>query len=498
MTNSTFSKAALAQVVMEHVPPLIRRTLLDDRAFREEYGIRTTAVISLGPRGVLVQRTKLLDTARSVLAGFDNAEIVDEADRVWQLKNEADDDSLPVLVLTTAGERLMLPNFAVLSEDITLRIRSLEESAKDVNLPNDAKERWVEILSGRPLDDDEIDLFHRDLCNTPVHLERTIRSEIGAGQSTIASLVPNSRDYYHRLVGSFDGSTSIRDYAVGSGRTFFDHLSEWRPYEGFLLSLLLSSHSTLTDEISIDRLDSDRLVQAYEFVEAHGDILSRLGAFEVGLRILPDRPEVEPFLLRLVQRVRDDDLDSDQSNFKIFSALFVLVDGELSRTRLMSDSPPFYRRLASLAQAALIHRQLVQSGVEYKSFSEWAFSSRFEYFYMQSLADMRAEPRWSPDLIDASQIKEDFFGRLMIAGNIFSLNMGEGELREAVLGSGEKGLATLSSFSARTIPGHLKVLKRVPLHYPKIWPSPLMNNLTQTRLMYPHSLHSLILLRFSR
>ena len=50
------------------------------------------------------------------------------------------------------------------------------------------KNDGLRYFQGRPLDDDEIDLFHRDLYNTPVHLERTI-GEIGAGQSTIASLV---------------------------------------------------------------------------------------------------------------------------------------------------------------------------------------------------------------------------------------------------------------------------------------------------------------------
>ena len=186
-------------------------------------------------------------------------------------------------------------------------------------------------------------------------------------------------------------------------------------------------------------------------------MLSQLGAAEVGLRILPDRPEIEPVLLRLVQNVRDDNHEIDNSDFKLFSALFILVDGELSRTHLMSDAPPFYRRLASLAQAALIHRVLIRSGFEYKSFSEWAFGSRLEQYYMQSLADMRIEPRWIPDLaINASQIKAYFFGRLIIAGKAFSGNMGKGELRETILGNGKESLGALSSFPYSCYPGPLE------------------------------------------
>ena len=50
----------------------------------------------------------------------------------------------------------------------------------------------------------------------------------------------------------------------------------------------------------------------------------------------PTRPEIEPFLIRLIEQIRDDDVDGQASGFKLLSALFVLVDGELSRTRLLS------------------------------------------------------------------------------------------------------------------------------------------------------------------
>ena len=467
MTNTPFSRAALARVAMKYVPPLIRRTLLDDSAFNEEFGFKAEAVISLGTSGVAIQQTVLFDAVRSVLAGAENAEVVDEADNTWLLRNEADEGVLPVLALNADGERLMLPDFAVLSDDVGIRIRSFEQAAVDVNLPIDAKERWSKILTERALEDDEVDTLYNDIRNTPVHLEWTIRSEINAGQSSISSLVPGSRDYYSRLVGTYDGSASIKEYADSLGQTFLNSLSEWRPYEGFLFSLLLASHSTLTAEIDVDRLGNDDLVKAFEFIEAHGDMLSRLGAFEVGLRILPQRPEVEPFLVRLAHRIRDDNLEDEQCDFKLFSALFVLVDGELSRTRLMSDTPPFYRRLASLAHAALIHRVIVQCGIEYKIFYELAFSTRFEYYYMQSLADMRTEPRWNPDLIDASQIKEDFFGRLMIAGNYYSGNLGEGELRETILGNCEQSLAKLSSFFRPYYPGPLEGSEDSPNQLPE-------------------------------
>ena len=118
-----------------------------------------------------------------------------------------------------------------------------------------------------------------------VGLPRPINPEACAGQGLDLVIITD---------GTYDGSGSIRDYAAGAGRKFFDQLTEWRPYEGFLSCLLLSSHSSLTAQISVEHLDQEKLVHAFDFVEKHGDTISRLGAFEVGLRVLPDRPEVEP------------------------------------------------------------------------------------------------------------------------------------------------------------------------------------------------------------
>ncbi|WP_158291355.1 hypothetical protein [Desulfosporosinus sp. Sb-LF] len=132
----------------------------------------------------------------------------------------------------------------------------------------------------------------------------------------------------------------------------------WRLYEGFLYSLLLSSHPSLTSEIHTDRLSSEELIRAFEFLDKHGDRISQLGAIEVGLRIMQSTPEVEQILIRLIKQLCDDDFNEKENGFNLFSAMFVLVDGELSRIRLFTKEPPFYRRLAALSQAELIFDKL--------------------------------------------------------------------------------------------------------------------------------------------
>ncbi len=219
--------------------------------------------------------------------------------------------------------------------------------------------------------------------------------------------------------------------------------------------MLLSSHSLLTAEISVEKLDSEALTRAYDFVQQFGDRISQLGAIEVGLRVLPERPEIEPHIIRLIEAIRDDEVSESAKGLSLFSSLFILVDGELSRTRLMSAEPPFYRRLASLSHAALIHRQLMNSGVN-DVFNKWAISSRGEQFYMQSLTDLRLEPRWSPDLAEANMIKADFVGRIIITATNYKMNIKGKRLNDLIFGEDPGSIQSLCEFPFSYYPGPLE------------------------------------------
>ncbi len=446
MTNSPYVRSALAHEALKFVPPLIRKTLFEEPSFGKEYSFRTNAILSFGDSDVSVQCSDLFKAVRQILSDALVKEVTDTDGQKWELKNISGEGQLPSLELSRSEQRFILPDFiTALSPDQTTRLRYLDKAAADVNLPSSAQDTWRNVLTERALEDDEVDVFHSEFCDTPVEKARAIRSEMVGGQISKTSLVPLSRRYFERLVGVYDGSTSIRNYAAGSGRALFEQLSTWRSSDGFLFGLFLSSHSSMTAEINVDQLGNKDLVHALDFLDKYGDRTSQLGAIEVGLRILPSGPEIEPILIRLIKQIRDDNVDGQASGFKLFSALFVFIDGELSRTQLLSTEPPFYRRLAALSQAALIHRQLVNS-VNIDPFCEWTFSNCGRQYYLQSLADMRLEPRWNPDLAVASQMKAEFFGRIMIAAKNYEQNIKDSELFDLVLSTQPGSLQSRSDF----------------------------------------------------
>ena len=457
MMANPYAKYALAQAALKFFHPLVCNDLLNESGFREEYSLTIDGVIAFDSSGVSVQSSMLFDAIRKVLSEESVEKVVDTNDQEWELKNSSEKRRPPHLSLSRGKQHLIFPPyFVALSADRSMRLRSLDEAVFEANLPDSASDPWRNILTERALRNEEVLAFHREFLDTPVKKARSINGEILGGQINISSLIPPSRRYFERLVGTYDGSTSIAEYAAGSGKTLFAQLSAWRSYDGFLFSLLLSSHSSMTDEINVDPLDTEDLVRAFDFLDKHGDRISQLGAIDVGLRVLPERPEIEQAIIRLIEQIRDDNVDGQESGFKLLSALFSFVDGELSRTKLLPSEPPFYRKLAALSQAALIHRQILNSNVDVDHFGEWAFLNRGWQHYMQSLVDMRLEPRWNPNFSTALQMKAEFFGRIMNTAEKCMENIKDSELLELILGTNARSLRSRSDFFYPYLPGPLE------------------------------------------
>ena len=452
VTNSSYVRSALAQTVLELAPPLIRQSLIENADFLKNYSLTTDAVLSFGDSGLSAQRSDLLNAIRNLFSGNSEVKVIDTAGQKWKLKNISGEGDPPKLTLSRGKQRILLPDFCALSSDRDLRLRALDEAAFEVNLPSSARDLWHNILTEGALEDDEIDAFHCEFRDTPINNARSIREEIFQGQSSISSLVPYSRKYFERLIGEYDGSATIRDYASSRGKALFHELSAWKSYEGFLSCLFLSSHSSLTSEINVDQLSSEDLLRAFVFLEKHGDRISQLGAIEIGLRIFHSRPEIEQNLIRLIELIRDDDVNEQSSSFRLLFALFILVDGELSRAQLFTAEPPFYRRLASLAQASLIQRQIANSTVDIDHFYKWAVSNRSNQYYLQSLVDMRLEPHWNPDLVVASQIKANFLGRIIVAAKNNETNIKNSELFDLVLATKTGSLYSHSDYFCTYLP----------------------------------------------
>ncbi len=456
MAASLHERSDLALAMLWLFPPSVRKSLILDPIFRNKYELKTDAEISFGDSGVSVKRSKLFDGIREIFANSATRPVLkDAAGEIWQLELVEKDNEYRI-ALSYGERRLFLPDFSALSPDQTKRLNGFERQVDEVNLPKEAATKWREILSSSALSDDDLDTLHAEMKETPIRLATLIRSEIEKGESSLSSLVPRSERYFNRLVGECRQSLNIAEYAHTGAQTHLNQLISWRVYDGFLLALLLSSHSFNSYAIDIGRIKEEDLIRAYEWLQSNGDLVSKLGAIEIGLSNLDRQQKIEPFIEKMIEQIRDDNVDSERSRFQLLSALIILVEGELSRTKVLNEKPPFWRRLASITQASLIEREIIGSAVDIAEFSKWAVANRGQLFYFQTLSDLRREPRWHPDLVTSQQLKAEFIGRIVNAANQNTSKIQKPALRKLLFGKGSESLQSLIEFPFPFLPGPLE------------------------------------------
>ena len=439
VSSNRYWRILVVHVTLENIAPMVRDELLEGAKFLDEYDIRSDSVLQIG-RDLFVQRSDLYGAIRRVLSGSSAAEIIDQQNRKYTVEQVEDTPDIPRIILSFNSGCVDLSDHVVLSPDERTRLGCFDGLLRTLNLSRDPISSWRTVLADRTLVDHEASKLMDDLADTPVRRMQVIHGMISRdGGVQVDTLVPRSRRYFERLVGVYDGSDSIQDYARGAGGRHIRSLQEWEPCNGLLYGLLLSAHSSLVNQIDVKRIGFDDLMRSFRFLEKEGDVLSRIGAIEVGFRLIGTMPDLEPVLVRLIERLRDDDGHGSKSGIRFMSSLFQLVDGEISRVRLFSDRPAFYRRLAAMAHAALLYRIFGDSYKGMVEFGDWMVKNRGHRFMVQTLIDARTEPRWSFDLADPVCLRSEFMGRVVAGAQPVIGDIRDNHLRSLVAVNGADG-----------------------------------------------------------
>lgn len=447
---------SLVLTALKFFPVSIRESLISDSSFRNQYGLSSDGLITFGGNEASFQISGFYNSIREIFEKR-NVQLVlmDTLEREWLL------EIVPVnnecrISLSHGESKFFLPDLSAFSPDRTERLNAFERIAEEVNLSEKAVNKWRKILSSEALQDDEFGKLHNEIKETPIRVATLVRSEITRGESSFSTLVPRSSLYFNSLVGEYQQSLNIIEYANSVAKKHISQLMSWRAYDGFLLALLLSSHSSLSSTIDIDQLSEDDLVQAYEWLHVKGDRVSQLGAIEIGLSILDKYPKIEPYIANLIQQIRDDNADDEHSRFMLLSALIVLVDGEFARTRIFTEKPAFWRRLSSFAQASLIEREIISLLVDVTNFSKWALQARAQLYYLQGMSDLRQEPRWQPDSVSPIQLKAEFIGRIINVANQNVSKIEASTLCDLLFGESPESLQSLIEWPLPFLPGPLE------------------------------------------
>ena len=449
-------KTAVALNMLQLFPSSIRDTLISDSAFCLQYGIKTDAEVQFLGGKVSFKRSVFFNGIREIMQGKCRAAKIPEVSGTEWTIEYVENESKPRPRIFNGDQEIPLYHFSTLSNNKEDRLLAFERDAAEVNFYSERATKWRDILTQRPLTDIELGELQEELALNPIHVAQSVISDIKIGESSVTTLVPDSMLYYISLVGAYSNSRDIQEYSYQTAKGHIEQLLNWNPVEGLIHSFLLSPHSFITSVIDVGDLTEEALVQVYKRIQHDGDRFSQLGAIEVGLSILEKRPIIEPYLSKLLIQIRDDDLESPRSQFELLSSLIILVEGELARKKILRETPPFWRRLASIAHASLLERCIVSTGADYKSFSDWAIPARGPLFYLQTMVDLRVEPRWQPDMVSAAQLKAEFIGRILDAANKNKKYVESTSLNELIFGERSESIQDLAKLPYPYLPGPLE------------------------------------------
>ncbi|WP_404340801.1 hypothetical protein [Pseudoalteromonas mariniglutinosa] len=399
-------RAYIVSHALNSFPSSVRLELLSDTKLCEELGLQTDATVSFGDKEYAFARSTLFKAIRGV---FDNVEeeflLEDTNHKVWSLRNFSDERS--EFSLTNGDVKIVNDSFWPLLGDIDKRLSIFETVAKNCWLSKEEVEHWRAVLSAEAVSDDDVSDLLLDLDLSPIRIKKLLKSEFQRPSNNASTLVPYDIRYYERLVGKYRGSKNIEDYCNNELKQYFDG----RIRNGLTDNeLLICMHKSISKVISTGSVDEASYQSiANKAIETCHPILL-VSCFEIGaLKFANSLDTTLKALFECISSVKT------LENLRLFCSMTVFVDGELARLQIFRDKPPFYRRLASLAQSALIVEAALEERVAFDKVEQWAAQQRGLYFYCQSFIDLIEEPRWLPTYLTAEQFINELYGRINIA-----------------------------------------------------------------------------------
>jgi hypothetical protein len=432
MADEKARSRAISVGLLMMFPPVLREAALDDRKFRQALGLNLNAVINLSAGGLSFDRSALFSAVRKLLSGeTKSCDIVAQDSSHWNIGFKEGKDQLAV---SREDKVYEMPDFSFLSPDRDYRLSWFDCESKKYEWNDERSRSWRDILNARPIEDEEVDQLLGELRLTPLFVAGSVAKHLrDGGTIDVVSLVPDDIRYYERLAGQPGGAADLKSFIDKTGAA---RIHEWlrnNPYEGVRRSLLLASHQFLVQSIDLTVLPENDVLRLYDWLCAKGDRISQLGAIECGLAHLDRFAGLAPYLVRLVQAFLDDRPDDEEGRLKLLFSLIVFVEGEIARTGIARDLPPFWRRLASIAHASILERHIIAAGIPAAFMIDFSVKARGQLYYSQSFIDLRREPRWLPEFVLPGQLKAECVGRIAFAATTNDRKIQNAQLRAQLL-----------------------------------------------------------------
>jgi hypothetical protein len=453
------------------MPPFLLVDVVDDELFRDELGFTVTPTTTVG--SLRFAGEKLHVAVKQMLQSEERrVELVDEDGVTCVIEEAQGQDGRKLLaVMPDGGERMLINGMYFQSGTKEERLEEFAIELKFAGLPPDDCAGVRAILEERPLTFEEQREFIAELSVGPVAVIERIFRELEKPEGNMAALVPSSRRYYERLCGSGEALT-VEELAASVTPQAVERLLAWDPERGARFALALAGHPAVLMRSALTRLSLDNIKRLAQWALDDGDPLAKVAVIELGLEALQRTAELAGIVETLVKQLLALDPDDPDSELNLLNAMFVFIVGEFSRLHILDEWPPFRRRQAAMAHAALFTR-MAHGRVHVARFAQLVFERHVQRFYSQSIVDLRKEPRWLPDYATPRQLRDELIGRILNAGGRFAKNIVQPSLRKLLVEQGRGSVAKVVGFPGSFFPGPMEGASKdgcdtIPPEYQKI------------------------------
>jgi hypothetical protein len=294
-------------------------------------------------------------------------------------------------------------------------------------------------------------------------------------------LVPRSKRDFERLIGAWSGQKDIQSYASEVLPEFITSLMGRDEIAGLRLALLACSHSLVVKDVAGSPCDAAAFEKTVRWAANQADPMSRCSLLELGLLRTQLSEKCKTALSELAATLIVPAGETDEL-FETFSRLFIFVYGQLSQTKALAGTPNFWRRMAAFAQAALIHRCMLEYRGDFSEFTERVREVRSRTYSRQVYVDLREGPLWQSHFALLPQIRNEFVGRVMHTARALPDQTDVAGLRDMVLGDSPLTLASSVQLALTSMAGPLEDNTTMMMKLDDNARAIIRNQLTQPKL----------------
>ena len=406
-------RAAIFTLAIDLVPPIIRSELLSDVELRRQFGIRTDAVVTLADSEVRFKRSKLFSAARSAASAPGEPKgVYDETGKAWKVTALSGDGAAD-LVIRAGAQVFHVGHLLLLTKNKNLRKAFFARQAEDLNLPREREKRWLRFINRRPLSEDELTQLMTDVAQSPVAVNGRISKHWARGGISLKDMVPRSVNYYGSRLSAGWRQRNVKEYAEEVAREHIRKLLAWRVSDGLRFALLMGSHPLISLEIGKQTITTAEFNSLANWAQT-SDVMAQGVTLELALQRPRDRAKVGANVQLLAERF------VHHGEGEAIQPVPITIDSFCHGLRRIGQDArsgiklPFWRRLAAMAQAAVIARCVLSTRADLSGVVKWMASARMGEYIVQCCADLRTEPRWLPDFGLPEQLKNEIAGRVLL------------------------------------------------------------------------------------